>query len=56
MFCYIEGDARQIDGLGGATSLSSKVAIVSISENPLADLDYFFVQVVVGKGKTSITQ
>jgi len=36
-----EGDARQIDGLGGANSLSSKVAIVSISENPLADLDYF---------------
>lgn len=51
-----EGDARQIDGLGGANSLSSKVAILSISENPLADLDYFFVQVVVGKGKTSITQ
>ncbi len=52
----LQGDQRQIDGLGGATSLTSKVAIVSISENPEADLDYFFMQVVVGKGKISTTQ
>lgn len=51
-----EGDPRQIDGLGGATSLTSKVAIISKSENPNADLDYYFVQVVVGKGKVSTTQ
>lgn len=51
-----EGDFRQIDGLGGATSLTSKVAIVSKSEHPSADLDYHFVQVVVGKGKVSTTQ
>ncbi|WP_064197863.1 MULTISPECIES: 4-oxalomesaconate tautomerase [Emticicia] len=51
-----EGDPRQIDGLGGATSLTSKVAIISKSENPDADLDYLFVQVVVGKGKVSTTQ
>lgn len=56
-----EGDPRQIDGLGGATSLTSKVAIISKSENPAAgcrpaDLDYDFVQVVVGKGKVSTTQ
>lgn len=53
-----EGDPRQIDGLGGATSLTSKVAIVSKSTNPdrQADLDYLFVQVVVGKGKVSTTQ
>jgi 4-oxalomesaconate tautomerase len=51
-----EGDPRQIDGLGGATSLTSKVAIISKSENPAADLDYNFVQVVVGKGKISTTQ
>ncbi|MFN3847930.1 MAG: PrpF domain-containing protein [Spirosomataceae bacterium] len=50
------GDPRQIDGLGGATSLTSKVAIISKSENPSADLDYNFVQVVVGKGKVSTTQ
>jgi 4-oxalomesaconate tautomerase len=51
-----EGDSRQIDGLGGATSLTSKVAIVSKSLSPSADLDYLFVQVVVGKGKVSTTQ
>lgn len=51
-----EGDPRQIDGLGGATSLTSKVAIISHSTNPDADLDYLFVQVVVGKGKVSTTQ
>jgi 4-oxalomesaconate tautomerase len=51
-----EGDPRQIDGLGGANSLTSKVAIVSLSTNPDWDLDYFFIQVVVGKGKVSTTQ
>lgn len=51
-----EGDPRQIDGLGGATSLTSKVAIISKSISPLADLDYLFVQVVVGKGKVSNNQ
>lgn len=47
------GDPRQIDGLGGATSLTSKVAIVSPSKHPDADLDYLFLQVVVGKGVVS---
>jgi 4-oxalomesaconate tautomerase len=51
-----EGDPRQIDGLGGATSLTSKVAIISKSTTPETDLDYLFVQVVVGKGKVSTTQ
>jgi len=50
------GDPRQIDGMGGANSLTSKVAVVSRSKNPNADLDYFFAQVVVGKGKISTTQ
>lgn len=51
-----EGDPRQIDGLGGAASLTSKVAIISKSLTSDADLDYLFVQVVVGKGKVSTTQ
>ncbi len=50
------GDPRQIDGLGGATSLSSKVAIVSRSKTKQVDLDYLFLQVIVGKGKVSSTQ
>ncbi len=51
-----KGDPRQIDGLGGANSLTSKVAIVSLSENPDCDLDYIFIQVVVGKGRVSTNQ
>ena len=51
-----QGDPRQIDGLGGATSLTSKVAIVSLSAKEDADLDYLFLQVVIGKGKISTMQ
>ena len=50
------GDPRQIDGLGGGSSLSSKVAIVSPSNTEGADLDYYFVQIMIGKGKVSTTQ
>ena len=32
-------DPRQIDGLGGATSLTSKIAVVGPSEHPDADVD-----------------
>jgi 4-oxalomesaconate tautomerase len=37
-------DKRQIDGLGGAHSLTSKVGIVSASSLPGVDLDFLFVQ------------
>jgi len=40
-------DDRQIDGLGGANPLTSKVAIVSKSDEPNVDIDYLFAQVVV---------
>lgn len=42
-------DARQIDGLGGATTLTSKVAIVSKSAQPGCDVDYLFAQVDIAK-------
>jgi 4-oxalomesaconate tautomerase len=48
-------DARQIDGAGGAHPLTSKVAIVSRSASPDADVDYLFVQVVVGEGRVDTT-
>ena len=51
-----EGDPRQIDGLGGAHSLTSKTAIVGPSTHPGADVDYLFLQVVVGKGQVSTGQ
>ncbi|CAM4114731.1 4-oxalomesaconate tautomerase [Acinetobacter pragensis] len=40
-------DARQIDGLGGGDSLTSKVAIISPSERDDADVNYLFAQVNV---------
>lgn len=42
-------DPKQINGLGGATSVTSKVAIVSVSQRPDADIDYLFAQVSVDK-------
>ncbi|NBX07007.1 MAG: 4-oxalomesaconate tautomerase, partial [Proteobacteria bacterium] len=45
------GDPRQIDGLGGADPLTSKIAIVSKSERPDCDIDYLFVQALVGEDK-----
>lgn len=51
-----EGDPRQIDGLGGAHSLTSKAAVVGPSTHPDADVDYLFLQVVVGKGLVSTGQ
>lgn len=48
-------DARQIDGLGGAHPLTSKVAVVSRSTRPDADVDFLFVQVVVGENRVDTT-
>ena len=42
-------DLRQIDGLGGADTLTSKVAIVSKSTRPGVDVDYLFAQVDIAK-------
>nr|WP_245947473.1 PrpF domain-containing protein [Bacillus taeanensis] len=38
-------DPRQIDGLGGANSLTSKVAIIKKSDRPNIDIEYTFGQV-----------
>jgi 4-oxalomesaconate tautomerase len=40
-------DPRQIDGIGGADPLTSKVAILAPSTRPDADVDYLFLQVFV---------
>jgi 4-oxalomesaconate tautomerase len=40
-------DPRQIDGVGGAHPLTSKVAVVSPSAAPGIDIDYLFLQVMV---------
>jgi len=50
------GDVRQIDGLGGANSLTAKIAVVNKSDDPNVDLDYHFYQVALGKGELSDSQ
>ncbi len=40
-------DVRQIDGLGGADPLTSKLAIIGPSTHPDADIDYTFAQVSI---------
>jgi 4-oxalomesaconate tautomerase len=40
-------DPRQIDGIGGADPLTSKVAVVSKSARAGIDVDYLFLQVFV---------
>ncbi|MBR4194084.1 MAG: 3-methylitaconate isomerase [Oscillospiraceae bacterium] len=42
-------DRKQIDGLGGSQSVTSKVAIIQRSARPDADVDYTFAQVSVDK-------
>jgi 4-oxalomesaconate tautomerase len=42
-------DPRQIDGIGGAHPLTSKVAVVSLSNTPTVAVDYLFLQVMVDK-------
>jgi methylitaconate Delta-isomerase len=42
-------DLRQIDGLGGADILTSKVAIIGPPSRPDADIDYTFGQVGIGE-------
>lgn len=49
-------DARQIDGIGGAHPLTSKVAVVSPSTTPGVDVDYLFLQVFVDEALVSDQQ
>lgn len=44
-------DARQIDGLGGADPLTSKVGIVARSERPGVDLEFLFAQVMIDEAR-----
>jgi 4-oxalomesaconate tautomerase len=49
-------DLRQIDGMGGADPLTSKVAVVSRSTRPGIDVDYLFLQVFVDQPLVSDQQ
>lgn len=41
------GQALNIDGIGGGNAVTTKVAMLSVSEDDWADIDYFFAQVSV---------
>ncbi|WP_217356234.1 4-oxalomesaconate tautomerase [Ruegeria arenilitoris] len=49
-------DARQIDGLGGADPLTSKVAVVRKSTRKGVDVDYLFLQVFVDEAVVTDAQ
>lgn len=49
-------DPRQIDGIGGADPLTSKVAVLSPPSRPDADVDYLFLQVFVDQALVSGAQ
>ena len=43
-------DSKQIDGLGGAKTVTSKVVMVQPSDRPDVDVDYLFAQVFIAEG------
>ncbi|WP_342360803.1 4-oxalomesaconate tautomerase [Terrarubrum flagellatum] len=48
-------DSRQIDGLGGAHPLTSKIAIVSPSQEPGGGVDFLFGQVLLNEARIDYT-
>ncbi|MBT9292377.1 4-oxalomesaconate tautomerase [Prosthecodimorpha staleyi] len=48
-------DSRQVDGLGGAHPLTSKIAIVARSTKPGADIEFLFGQVLVTEARIDYT-
>lgn len=49
------GNELEIDGIGGGNPLTSKVAIMSPSVDPRADVDYLFAQVLVHEQRVDTT-
>jgi 4-oxalomesaconate tautomerase len=50
-------DPRQIDGIGGATPLTTKVAVIGPAADPArADVDYLFLQPSVDQPRVSLDQ
>lgn len=48
---YGSPDSRQVDGVGGGTSTTSKAVILSPSSDPDVDMDYTFAQVGIDEGR-----
>ena len=49
------GDSRQVDGLGGADPLTSKIAVIAPSVRDDSDIDYTFIQAIVGEDRLDDT-
>jgi 4-oxalomesaconate tautomerase len=49
-------DIREIDGMGGGHPLTSKVAVIQLSERDDADVDYLFLQVWPDRAEVSDNQ
>lgn len=50
-----QANSRQVNGVGGATSTTSKVAIVARSKRPNIDIDYTFIQVAPDQPRIDMT-
>jgi hypothetical protein len=48
-------DPRQLEGVGGATSTTSKAVVVSKSYKPGIDVEYTFAQITVGQERVDMT-
>lgn len=55
MKVFGSGDPAQIDGLGGAQTVTSKTMIVSKSDKPDFDVEYTFGQVGIGRAMVDYT-
>ncbi|MBC3193084.1 methylitaconate delta2-delta3-isomerase [Pseudonocardia sp. C8] len=52
---YGSPDPRQVDGIGGATSTTSKAVLLAPSASPGVDVDYTFAQVGIREGRVDWT-
>jgi 2-methylaconitate cis-trans-isomerase PrpF len=50
-----QANSRQVNGVGGATSTTSKVAVVAKSKRPNIDVDYTFIQVAPDQPRVDMT-
>lgn len=50
-----DADPRQLNGVAGATSTTSKVAVVNASMRKDVDVEYTFIQVSIGSPKLDFT-
>ncbi|MFD5827188.1 PrpF domain-containing protein [Lentzea sp. NPDC060358] len=52
---YGSPDPRQVDGVGGATSTTSKAVVLARSDRPGIDVEYTFAQIGIAEGRVDWT-